>query len=107
MPMREIEAVVEVLRSSTLDLGPCVADFEARVARILAKRHGVMVNSGSSALRLAIDLSAAFPRASSGRATSRASRVMERALMLPTHQGLSSEDLDYVVEQLEALPGIR
>ena len=53
---REINAVVEVLRSSTLDLGPCVADFEARVARILAKRHGVMVHSGSSALRLAIDL---------------------------------------------------
>lgn len=53
---REIEAVVEVLRSGQLDIGPAVAMFERRVADLLAKRHGVMVNSGSSALRLAIDL---------------------------------------------------
>jgi CDP-4-dehydro-6-deoxyglucose reductase, E1 len=53
---REIEAVVEVLRTSTLAIGPRVAEFERRVADLLAKRHGVMVNSGSSALRLAIDL---------------------------------------------------
>jgi CDP-6-deoxy-D-xylo-4-hexulose-3-dehydrase len=32
-----------------------------------------------------------------------ADRVMERALMLPTHQGLSSDDLGYVVEQMQAL----
>lgn len=53
---REIEAVVEVLRSSMLDIGVNVEQLEARVADLLAKRHGVMVNSGSSALRLAIDL---------------------------------------------------
>ena len=53
---REIDAVVEVLRNGTLDLGPCVAEMERRTAELLAKRHGVMVNSGSSALRLAIDL---------------------------------------------------
>ena len=53
---REIDAVVEVLRQSNLALGEQVADFERRVADILAKRHGVMVNSGSSALRLASDL---------------------------------------------------
>lgn len=53
---REIEAVVEVLRTSNLALGPNVAGLEERVAALLAKRHGVMVNSGSSALRLAIDL---------------------------------------------------
>jgi CDP-6-deoxy-D-xylo-4-hexulose-3-dehydrase len=52
----EIEAVVEVLRTSNLDIGPSVAELEAGVAELLAKRHGVMVNSGSSALRLAIDL---------------------------------------------------
>ena len=39
-----------------LDLGPAVAEMERRTAELLAKRHGVMVNSGSSALRLAIDL---------------------------------------------------
>jgi CDP-6-deoxy-D-xylo-4-hexulose-3-dehydrase len=53
---REIEAVLEVLRTSTLDLGPKVAEMEARTATLLSKQHGVMVNSGSSALRLAIDL---------------------------------------------------
>jgi CDP-6-deoxy-D-xylo-4-hexulose-3-dehydrase len=53
---REIEAVVEVLRTSNLSIGPRVAELEQRVATLLSKRHGVMVNSGSSALRLAIDL---------------------------------------------------
>lgn len=53
---REVEAVVEVLRTSNLALGRNVGDFEQRVADLLAKRRGVMVNSGSSALRLAIDL---------------------------------------------------
>lgn len=52
----EIEAVVEVLRTSNLDIGESVAALERGTAELLAKRHGVMVNSGSSALRLAIDL---------------------------------------------------
>jgi CDP-6-deoxy-D-xylo-4-hexulose-3-dehydrase len=52
----EIEAVVEVLRTSDLSLGASVAAMESGVAELLAKQHGVMVNSGSSALRLAIDL---------------------------------------------------
>lgn len=53
---REIEAVVEVLRTTRLDLGPRVEEFERQIAELLAKRYGVMVNSGSSALRLAVDL---------------------------------------------------
>src|SRR5438067_76980 len=53
---REIEAVLDVLRSTTLDLGPRVAEFEERIAALLGKRHSVFVNSGTSALRLAIDL---------------------------------------------------
>jgi CDP-6-deoxy-D-xylo-4-hexulose-3-dehydrase len=52
----EIAAVVEVLRTSNLEIGGSVAALEAGVAELLAKAHGVMVNSGSSALRLAIDL---------------------------------------------------
>lgn len=52
----EIDAVLHVLRTSNLDIGESVAALEAGVAGLLAKRHGVMVNSGSSALRLAIDL---------------------------------------------------
>src|SRR5438105_8158447 len=53
---REIEAVLEVLRSGLLDLGPRVDEFERRSAEYLAKSHGVMVNSGTSALWLAVDL---------------------------------------------------
>lgn len=54
---REIEAVLEVLRGGGLeDLGPRVAEFERRGAELLAKQYGVMVNSGTSALWLAVDL---------------------------------------------------
>jgi CDP-6-deoxy-D-xylo-4-hexulose-3-dehydrase len=53
---REIEAVVEVLRNGLTDLGPKVAEFERRGAELLAKDFGVMVNSGTSALWLAVDL---------------------------------------------------
>lgn len=58
---REIEAVLEVLREGSLDLGPRVAEFEQRGAQLLAKRHGVMVNSGTSALWLATDLLGCAP----------------------------------------------
>jgi CDP-6-deoxy-D-xylo-4-hexulose-3-dehydrase len=54
---REIEAVVRVLRSPTrMAIGEEVAEFERRVAVLLAKQHAVMVNSGTSALWLAVDL---------------------------------------------------
>jgi CDP-6-deoxy-D-xylo-4-hexulose-3-dehydrase len=53
---REIEAVLEVLRTTTLDLGPRVAEFEEKIAALLGKRHSVFVNSGTSAIRLAVDL---------------------------------------------------
>src|SRR5204862_2234072 len=53
---RESEAVLEVLRAGLLDLGPRVAEFERRSAEYLAKSHGVMVNSGTAALWLAVDL---------------------------------------------------
>ncbi|MBK5287197.1 MAG: DegT/DnrJ/EryC1/StrS family aminotransferase [Acidimicrobiia bacterium] len=58
---REIEAVVEVLRSSNLTIGPKVAACESAIAVLLAKRRGVMVNSGSSALKLAVELLALEP----------------------------------------------
>jgi len=51
----EIAAVVDVLRTST-QMGTRVRTFEARIAELFAKRHGVMVNSGSSALYLATEL---------------------------------------------------
>lgn len=53
---REIEAVTELLRSSHLHIGKNVAAFEAGVAALMAKSYGVMVNSGTSAIYLALDL---------------------------------------------------
>ena len=51
----EIDAVVGVLRSST-QMGERVRAMEARVSALFDKRHGIMVNSGSSANYLAIEL---------------------------------------------------
>jgi len=55
---REIEAVVEVLRGgpTALRIGRNVKAMEARVAALFAKRRGVMCNSGSSALYLAVEV---------------------------------------------------
>lgn len=51
----EIAAVVEVLRTST-QMGTRVRAMQERVAALFAKRHGIMVNSGSSANYLAMEL---------------------------------------------------
>lgn len=51
----EIAAVVEVLRTST-QMGTHVHRMEEAVAALFAKSHGIMVNSGSSANYLAIEL---------------------------------------------------
>jgi CDP-6-deoxy-D-xylo-4-hexulose-3-dehydrase len=51
----EIEAVVKVLRTST-QMGKHVREMEERIAALYAKKYGIMVNSGSSALYLAADL---------------------------------------------------
>jgi CDP-6-deoxy-D-xylo-4-hexulose-3-dehydrase len=55
---REIDAVVEVLRSGPQGLWPGrrVVRMEREVAARFGKRHGVMCNSGSSALYLALEL---------------------------------------------------
>lgn len=53
----EINAIEQVLRTST-QMGRHVRTFEERIAALFAKRHGVMVNSGSSALQLAVELMA-------------------------------------------------
>ncbi|HTN47704.1 MAG TPA: aminotransferase class I/II-fold pyridoxal phosphate-dependent enzyme [Flavipsychrobacter sp.] len=51
----EIEAVVNVLRTST-QMGKHVREMEERVAKLYDKKYGIGVNSGSSALYLAADL---------------------------------------------------
>lgn len=51
----EIAAVVDVLRNST-QMGPRVRSMQRQVAALFAKKHGIMVNSGSSANYLAVKL---------------------------------------------------
>lgn len=51
----EIAAVVEVLRTST-QMGKNVREMEEKVAGLFNKKFGVMVNSGSSANYLAIEI---------------------------------------------------
>src|ERR1700682_4224834 len=55
---REIEAVVAVLRGgpTAMRIGHNVRTMEARVAALFGKRRGVMCNSGSSALYLAVEV---------------------------------------------------
>ena len=54
----EIDAVVEVLRggATALRIGKHVKEMERLVAGCFGKRRGIMVNSGSSALYLAVEL---------------------------------------------------
>ncbi|MDR6266702.1 aminotransferase class I/II-fold pyridoxal phosphate-dependent enzyme [Roseobacter sp. N2S] len=51
----EIEAVVKVLRTST-QMGDNVRAMQTGVAELFAKKHGIMVNSGSSANYVAIEI---------------------------------------------------
>ncbi|OGZ47412.1 MAG: NarL family transcriptional regulator [Candidatus Ryanbacteria bacterium RIFCSPHIGHO2_02_FULL_45_13b] len=51
----EIKAVIDVLRGNTA-LGAKTAEFERRIARLFGKKFGIMVNSGSSANLLAVEL---------------------------------------------------
>lgn len=49
----EIDAVVRVLRSDRLSLGPRVAEFEELAAACVGARHAIAVSSGTAALHLA------------------------------------------------------
>ena len=50
----EIRAVTKVLKSST-QMGKNVTTFERKIAKLFSKKYGLMVNSGSSALLLAME----------------------------------------------------
>ena|SRR3989344_3959477 len=52
----EIDAVVKSLKEGWLGMGPLIAEFEKRVSAIFGKKHGLVVNSGSSAGLLAMHL---------------------------------------------------
>lgn len=48
----DIDAVVDVLRSGRLSLGPRLARFEEMVAERAGRRHGIAVSSGTAGLHL-------------------------------------------------------
>ena len=50
----EIQAVTKVLKSST-QMGKNVSIFEKKISKLFSKKYGLMVNSGSSALLLAME----------------------------------------------------
>ena len=49
----EINAVLKTLKKTT-QMGKCVNIFEEKISKLFSKRYGLMVNSGSSALILAL-----------------------------------------------------
>jgi len=51
---REIDAVVEVMKSGILSIGPKITEFEKKVANYAKVKYAVAVNSGTSALHLII-----------------------------------------------------
>lgn len=53
--LEEIEAVVKILKTST-QMGQKVRKFESKIARLFNKKYGIMVNSGSSANYLAVEI---------------------------------------------------
>ena len=58
----EINAVLKTLKNST-QMGESVEAFESKIAKLFSKKYGLMVNSGSSALILALKVMD-FPKGS-------------------------------------------
>src|ERR1035437_2968309 len=52
----EIKRVVSVLKEHREAMGKETAEFEKKVAKAFGKKYGIMVNSGSSANLLALEL---------------------------------------------------
>ena len=51
---REIDAVVDVMNTPTLSIGPRVELFEAKVAAVTGRRHAIAVSNGTCGLHLAM-----------------------------------------------------
>jgi len=51
---QEIQAVLEVLHTPTLSIGPKVEEFEQLVAKVSGRRHAVAVSSGTAGLHCAM-----------------------------------------------------
>ncbi len=53
---KEINRVVRVLKEHRSIMGPEIEEFEKRIAKLFGKKYGIMVNSGSSANLLTVEL---------------------------------------------------
>jgi perosamine synthetase len=51
---REIDAVIDVLHTPTLSIGPKVEEFERHCARVAGRRHAIAVSSGTAGLHCAM-----------------------------------------------------
>ena len=109
---REIDAVVEVLRGgpTALRIGRNVRAMEQRVAELFGKRRGVMCNSGSSALYLAIevlDLAPGDEIVTSAVTFSTDIAPMIRKGIVPAYVDVTPDTYQIDVEAIEAMIGPR
>ena len=109
---REIAAVVEVLRGgpTALRIGKHVRAMEARVAELFGKRRGVMCNSGSSALYLAVevlDLEPGDEIVTSAVTFSTDIAPMIRARLVPAFVDVTPDTFQIDVDGIEAMIGPR
>jgi CDP-6-deoxy-D-xylo-4-hexulose-3-dehydrase len=109
---REIAAVVEVLRGgpTALRIGRNVRAMEARVAALFGKRRGVMCNSGSSALYLAVellDLDAGDEIVTSAVTFSTDVAPMVRAGLVPVFVDVTPDTFQIDVDGIEEMIGPR
>jgi CDP-6-deoxy-D-xylo-4-hexulose-3-dehydrase len=109
---REIAAVVDVLRGgpTALRIGRNVRAMEQAVAELFGQRHGVMCNSGSSALYLAIDLLDLSPGdeiITSPLTFSTDIAPMIRAGVVPAFVDVTPDTFQIDVDSIEAMIGPR
>ncbi len=105
---REIEAVVAVLRggAQALRIGRNVREFERRVAELFGKRRGIMCNSGSSALYLAVELLGLSPGdeiVTSAVTFSTDVAPMVRADIVPAFVDVEPDTYNIEVDAIEAM----
>jgi CDP-6-deoxy-D-xylo-4-hexulose-3-dehydrase len=107
---QEIAAVVEVLRSGHqgLRIGRNVKEMETRVPRLCGKRLGVMCNSGSSALYLAVELLGLEPGSeviTSPLTFSTDVAAIVRAGLIPVFVDVAPNTYNVDVDKLEQMVG--
>jgi CDP-6-deoxy-D-xylo-4-hexulose-3-dehydrase len=108
----EVEAVLSVLRGgpTALRIGKHVKEMERLVAASFGKRRGVMVNSGSSALYLAVELLGLEPGdeiITSSVTFSTDIAPMVRSGLVPVYVDVDADSYQIDVEQIESAIGPR